>query len=74
MWTIPLFKVKDALALKAQRLRAQAALNRAIAAVGGNHKIEAAIRLAVTEAQLLCVTEIHTKKCAVSCACVGVRS
>ena len=66
MWTIPLFKVKDALMLKAQALRARRALNRAIQAVGGDHAVEAAIRRAVVEAELLCVTRIHTTKDAVS--------
>ena len=66
MWSIPLFKVKDALTLKAQQMRARAALSRAIAAVGGDHVIEAAIRSAVTEVELLCVTRIHATKNAVS--------
>jgi hypothetical protein len=66
MWTIPSFKVKDALALKAQQMRARATLNRAIRAVGGDHAIETAIRSAVMEAELLCVRLSHGTKNAVS--------
>ena len=66
MWAISLLRVKSALALKAQQLRAQAALNRAIRAVGGDHAVETAIRRAVIEAELLCVTRIHSTKNAIS--------
>ena len=72
MWTIPLFKVRDALILKAQAQRARCALSRAIQAVGGDLAIETAIRRAVIEAELLCVTRIHSTKDAVSGAKVSV--
>ena len=73
MWTISLLKVEDALRLKAQQLRARDALRRAIAAVGGNPAIEAAIRDAVWAAQVLCVTQVHTSKDAISRAYLEAR-
>ena len=66
MWTIPLFLVKDALALKAGRMRARAALNRAVAVAGGGQVVETAIRQAVIEAESAITTMIYADKYALS--------
>lgn len=66
MWTIPLFKVRAALALKAQRCRARNALKKALQLAGDNADLTLAIRMAVCEAEIVVTTMIGTDKNALS--------
>lgn len=61
MWTIPLFYVRDALALKAARLRARRALAEALQLAGSNEAMVSAIRSAVCEAEIVCTTLVFAK-------------
>lgn len=66
MWTISLFKVRDALGLKAQRCRARSALKKAPQLAGDNADLTQAIRMAVCEAEIAVTTMISADKHALS--------
>lgn len=55
MWTIPLFKVRAALSLRAAQIQARKSLYLALDLAGDDANLRTAIRLAVVEAETACL-------------------
>ena len=67
MWTIPLVKVRGALVLRAAQISARKALYTALDLAGMEDvALRTAIRLAVCEAEIVCLTQRYVESQALS--------